>query len=94
MSIPVHLTKFLNYFQRSKKTAHVAKERLQIIIAHERIARDKPDYLSSLQKELLDVITRYVAVDPNDIKIELARKEGCSILELNVTLPNLSEQLA
>lgn len=80
--------KIVNYFYGQDKTAKVAKERLQIIIAHERVSRDKPDYLSSLQQDLIDVIAKYVAVDKNDVKVELERKEGCSILELNVTLPH------
>lgn len=94
MNIPSSLTKILHYFQRPQKSAKVAKERLQIIIAHERVERDKPDYLSLLQKDLLDVITKYVAVNKDDIKIELDRKDGCSILELNVTFPNLNDVAA
>lgn len=94
MSISNRLTKILHYFQRPQKSAVVAKERLQIIIAHERVERDKPDYLALLQKDLLDVITKYVAINRDDIKIDLERKDGCSILELNVTLPNLKEHEA
>ena len=91
MSISNPLSKILHYFQRPEKSAKVAKERLQIIIAHERVERGKPDYLSLLQKDLLDVITKYVAINREDIKIDLERKDGCSILELNVTLPNLKD---
>lgn len=85
------LEKIVQYFQPPKKTAEYAKERLQIIIAHERVQRDKPDYLALLQKDLVAVISKYVKINPDDIKVELERKEGCSILELNVTLPNLVE---
>jgi len=88
MSIQDQLSKILHYFQRPQKTAKVAKERLQIIIAHERVERDKPDYLSLMQKDLLDVISKYVSINRDDVKIELDRQDGCSILELNVTLPN------
>lgn len=87
MSLPSPLSKILHYFQRPQKSAKVAKERLQIIIAHERIERDKPDYLAMMQKDLLAVITKYVAINSEDVKVELERKDGCSILELNVTLP-------
>lgn len=92
MNISSQLTKILHYFNRSPKTAKMAKERLQIIIAHERCARDNPDYLALLQKDLLDVIAKYVDIDRDDIKIDLARKDGCSILELNVTLPNTNSK--
>ncbi|MDX5299915.1 MAG: cell division topological specificity factor MinE, partial [Gammaproteobacteria bacterium] len=52
---------FFDYFRNRKNnnTAAVAKERLQIIVAHERTHRGQPDYLPQLQKELLDVIRKY-----------------------------------
>jgi cell division topological specificity factor len=81
------ISKIIDYFQRPQKTAQFAKERLQIIIAHERGEREMPDYIVMLQKDLLDVITKYVKVNKDDVKVELERKDGCSILELNVTLP-------
>jgi cell division topological specificity factor len=94
---PINLTngisKIIDYFKRPEKTAKCAKERLQIIIAHERTDRGKPDYLAMLQKDLLDVITKYVAVNRDDVKVELERKEGFSVLELNVTLPNFKSEL-
>lgn len=89
MTITDQLAKIVHYFHRPPKSAKVAKERLQIIIAHERGTRDKPDYLSLLQKDLIDVIAKYVAINKDDVKVELERKDGCSILELNVTLPHL-----
>lgn len=89
MSIQNPLTKIIHYFQRPEKSAQCAKERLQIIIAHERGEREKPDYLPSLQRDLLEVISRYVKINQDDMKIDLDYKEGCSILELNVVLPPL-----
>lgn len=79
---------FLDYF-RSKKTntASLAKERLQIIVAHERGQRDMPDYLPQLQKELLDVIRKYVQISDDMVQVDVDRNESCSVLELNVTLP-------
>ncbi|GHC24834.1 cell division topological specificity factor MinE [Aidingimonas halophila] len=70
-----------------KKSASVAKERLQIIVAHQRSQRDQPDYMPMLERELLEVIRRYVQVDQDAININLDRDEDCSVLELNVTLP-------
>jgi cell division topological specificity factor len=79
---------FLDYF-RSKKTntASVAKERLQIIVAHERGQRDQPDYLPALQQELLQVIRKYVQISDDMVQVEVDRNDRCSVLELNVTLP-------
>ncbi|MCD6039467.1 MAG: minE [Gammaproteobacteria bacterium] len=89
MSLSNKISKILDYFQRPEKTSRCAKERLQIIIAHERGSHNKPDYLAALQQDLLNVITKYVAIDREAVKVELERKEGFSVLELNVTLPNL-----
>ncbi len=91
MNIPSQFSKILRYFHPPKKSAKVAKERLQIIIAHERGTRDKPDYLTAMQQDLIDVIAKYVNINKEDVKIELERQDGCSILELNVTLPNLDK---
>ncbi len=91
MTIQTKFSKILHYFQRPK-SAQVAKERLQIIIAHERGTREKPDYLSALQKDLIDVIAKYVKIDKEKVKIDLDRRDGCSILELNVTLPHSLEK--
>jgi len=79
---------FLDYFKGKKKnTASVAKERLQIIVAHERGQRDQPDYLPQLQQELLEVIRKYVQISDDMVQVEVDRNDHCSVLELNVTLP-------
>lgn len=80
---------FLDYFKSKKNTrsANVAKERLQIIVAHERGQRDQPDYLPKLQQELLEVIRKYVQISDDMVQVEVDRNESCSVLELNVTLP-------
>ena len=79
-----------DYFRRSRDdSAAIAKERLQIIVAHERAKRREPDFLPSLQKELLEVIRKYVEVDQNDVEVQLDRNGNCSVLELNITLPEL-----
>ncbi|QSP96264.1 cell division topological specificity factor MinE [Marinobacter salinisoli] len=79
---------FLDYFRGSKKnTANVAKERLQIIVAHERGQREQPDYLPQLQQELLNVIRKYVQISDDMVQVEVDRNDNFSVLELNVTLP-------
>ncbi|MEE2763805.1 MAG: cell division topological specificity factor MinE [Pseudomonadota bacterium] len=79
---------FLDYFRGKKNTsANVAKERLQIIVAHERGQRDQPDYLPKLQQELLEVIRKYVQISDDMVQVEVDRNDSCSVLELNVTLP-------
>jgi cell division topological specificity factor len=79
---------FFDYFKSTKKnTASIAKERLQIIVAHERGKREQPDYLPMLQQEILEVIRKYVQVDQDQVQVQLDKNDDCSILELNVTLP-------
>lgn len=80
---------FLDYFRSRKNTgsASVAKERLQIIVAHERGKREQPDYLPELQQELLAVIRKYVQIEDDMVQVEVDRNDDCSVLELNVTLP-------
>jgi cell division topological specificity factor len=78
----------LDYFLGNrKKSANVARERLQIILAHERAGRTGPDYLPQLQKELVEVISKYIAVNPDDIKVQLDRKDELEVLEVNIVLP-------
>jgi cell division topological specificity factor len=81
---------FENFFRASSnKSAALAKERLQIIVAHERGSRrGSPDYLPALKKELLEVVRKYVPVDQSQIKVHLDREGGYEVLELNITLPD------
>ncbi len=79
---------FLDYFRsQGKRSASVAKERLQIVVARERANRGGPDYLPELQSEILKVIRRYVEVDQDAVQIQLDREGDCEVLELNITLP-------
>jgi len=72
-----------------KKTASVAKERLQIILAHERAGRGAatPDYMPALQEELLEVIAKYIHIDRDSFKVQLEKHGDYEVLELNITLP-------
>ena len=72
---------------KKEKSASVAKERLQIIVARERATRGGPDYLPQLQQELLAVIRKYVQISDDMVQVEVDRNDSCSVLELNVTLP-------
>lgn len=78
-------------FGKKNKSASVARDRLQIIIAQERNNRDNadnvPDYLPTLQKELLEVLSKYVQIELNDINITHEKQDGVDMLALNITLP-------
>lgn len=77
---------FLDYFRSQKKSAKLAKERLQIIVARERSVRGGADYLPRLKEELLIVIRKYVPIDQDGVKVRLDREGDYEVLELNVTL--------
>lgn len=78
----------LDYFRTSKpNTASLAKERLQILVAHERSSRNQPSYLPDLQKELLDVIRKYVNVSQDAITVHFDQDGNQETLELNIVLP-------
>ena len=75
-------------FLRAKKTtAETAKNRLQIIIAQERTSRGGPDYLPLLQRELLEVIRKYVNVDVDAVKVDLVKDGEHDVLDISVALP-------
>ncbi len=70
-------------------SAQLAKERLQIIVAHERIQRKSGVVnLQDLQQKLIEVIAEYLKIDKDQVNVELQRDENRSVLELNVTLPD------
>ena len=82
---------FLSFLLGQKKSsASVAKERLQIILAHERssLGAKRPDYLPELQRELIAVISKYVSIKAEDIKVHLEKQDDLEVLEVKIELPD------
>ena len=81
--------KFFDLF-RSKRSssASIAKERLQIIVSHERRRSSTPDFLPRLQQDILEVVRRYIQINEDQIKLSVDRKGDCETLELNISLSN------
>ncbi|CAK6492240.1 MULTISPECIES: cell division topological specificity factor MinE [Pantoea] len=80
------------FLSRKKNTANIAKERLQIIVAERRRGDSEPHYLPQLKRDILEVICKYVKIDPDMVTVQLDQKgDDISILELNVTLPETEE---
>jgi cell division topological specificity factor len=73
-------------FPERRSTAVIARERLKIVLAHERASRDAPDFLPIMQRELLDVIGRYVEIRSDMIRVNLGRSGDTSLIEINVEL--------
>lgn len=79
----------IDFFRKEdKSTANIAKERLRVLVAHDRLRTNGPDYLPQLQQEILAVIRRYVDIGEDDVVVQLEQQGNTSVLELNVTLPD------
>ncbi|NCA70959.1 MAG: cell division topological specificity factor MinE [Sphingobacteriia bacterium] len=80
----------LDYFRasRPKGSASVAKERLQILVAHDRAERGRPSYIPRLQQEILEVIRKYVEVDMSAVSVKYEQEDCHEVLELNIVLPD------
>jgi len=80
--------RFLDYFRSNRKTsANMAKDRLQIIVASERLTRNGPDYLPIMKEEILLVVRKYIPVNDGAVKVQMDKEGDCEVLELNITLP-------
>jgi cell division topological specificity factor len=75
-------------FFKSRGTAPVARERLQILLAYERVALGPRDVVALLRDELLATIARYIDIDPEKVKVKMDRAGACSMLEIDVEIPS------
>ena len=84
----------LDFFRSSRPrgSASLAKERLQILVAHDRTERNRPSYLPKLQREILQVIRKYVEVDMNAVSVNYEQEDTREILELNIVLPEAAQR--
>lgn len=81
---------WLDFFRATRKpeaSASQARERLQIVLAHERIGRAREDFLPKLQQELVAVVARYVAIDPGRVNVSVDRGGDMSTLAIEIELP-------
>jgi cell division topological specificity factor len=79
--------KFFDFFKSKKpSSASVAKERLQIIVAHERRRSTTPDFLPQLQNDILEVVRKYIQINEEQIKLSVDKQGDFEVLELNISL--------
>jgi cell division topological specificity factor len=80
--------KLLDFFRikRNNTSASVAKERLKVIVSHERAKNQDPEFLKKLHAEIMEVIKKYVHIEPGQVNVNIDKDNDCSVLELNVTL--------
>ncbi|MFN7184370.1 cell division topological specificity factor MinE [Thermomonas haemolytica] len=77
-----------DFLKPKKNTAQTAKNRLQIIIAQERSSAGAPDYMPLLRREILEVISKYVAVEADAVKVDLIKDGEHDVLDISVSLPD------
>jgi cell division topological specificity factor len=78
----------LQFIRRRTGSAPVARERLQILLAHERGLRSQPDLLGILREEILAVVSRHIALDPEKVVVRMDRGKSVSTLEVDIEIPN------
>ncbi len=79
--------KFFDFFRSNKtNSASTAKERLQIIVAHERRRSTTPDFLPQLQLDILEVVRKYIPINKDQIKLTVDKQGDFEVLELNISL--------
>jgi cell division topological specificity factor len=78
----------LRLLSRRKASAPVARERLQILLAHERGLRGQSDLLAILREEILAVVSKHVTLDPDKVVVRMERGEDVSTLEVDIEVPN------
>lgn len=77
---------FKTLFRPERNTAAIAKERLKIVLAHERAGSQAPEFLPKLQKELIEVVGRYVDIRDDTIRVNLGKSGATSLLEINIEI--------
>ena len=90
MNLSNILKPVLNIFGNNKKSASIAKDRLQFVISQERALRKGPEYLPQMQQDLIDIIAKYIEIDKESINVEINHIDGK--MELNIVLADQADQ--
>ena len=87
---------FLSSFFKKRASAPIARNRLQVLLAHERAFTgnnaEQSDLLEKLQREILEVIKRHIPIEQDKVQIKLAREAQCSVLEIDVEVPGITDK--
>ena len=83
---------WLDLFRRPRGgSADTAKERLQILLAHERTIAGGSDLVALLREEILAVIKKHVSVDADKVQVKMERGAAMSTLEVDIEIPTPTE---
>jgi cell division topological specificity factor len=74
-------------------SAPIARERLQVLLLHERVACGRPDLLCILREEIIAVIGRHVSFEPDMVQIKMDRRKSVSTLAVDIEIPNPDRML-
>lgn len=75
-----------------RNTSTIARDRLQILLAHERSEKGNSELINQLHREILEVIKRHVAVDQDKVQVKLdGGLDGCSVLEIDIEMPQIDK---
>lgn len=87
-----------DFFKRQKSSASKAKERLQIVVSHQRAARSndqtEPLFMEEMKREILAVVSKYFDITMKDIEANLERDSEKEVLALNINLPDKAKNPA
>ena len=76
-----------------RRSASVARERLQILLTHERVAASQSDLIPTLREEILAVVAKHVAVDPDKVEVKIDRGKAVSLLEIDIEISTITQHL-
>ncbi len=79
----------LGFLSRRRGSAPVARDRLQILLSHERAVHGQSDLVAVLQEEILAVIARHMAIERDKVQVKLDRGQAVSTLEIDIEMPGL-----
>jgi cell division topological specificity factor len=72
------------------RTASVARERLQILLTHDRGTGGQPDLIPVLREEVLAVVAKHFAIEPDKVQVKIERGKSVSLLEIDIEIPGLT----
>ena len=81
----------LSFFQRRRGSAPIARDRLQLLLSHERAALGQRDLVGPLREEILAVIAKHVPVSRDKVQIKMDRGDAVSTLAVDIEIPIQSD---
>ena len=77
----------LDIFVKKRASAHIARERLSLVLAHERAERMSHDVIAKLKEELIAVICRHTSIDKNALNVTVEQRDSVEVLKVDLVLP-------